>query len=98
MFRISRIRLQLLAQLQNLVIDGSSCRIEVVSPNLVQQDVTREHALGIIGKELQELELMRGEHNRPAAAQNGHLLKVNFAIAKAISGLRSWLALAANGC
>src|SRR5580692_8359864 len=50
-FGVRRIYLQLLPQLQDLIIHSPRGWIGVVSPNLVEQDFTREHALRILCEE-----------------------------------------------
>src|SRR5579863_664163 len=98
MLRICRVRLQLLTQLQDLIINGASSRIKIVSPDLIQKDITCENSLGILGEKLQELELVSSKDDRLPVATDCHLLEVNFAISKAINGRRSRLALSADGC
>src|ERR1700744_2466438 len=98
MLRICRIRLQLLAQLQDLIIHGTRSRIEVISPNLIQQQIACKDTLGIFGKKFQKLELVSGEDNRLPVALDGHFFEVDFTFSKAID--RRWrrLALSADGC
>src|SRR3984957_4134698 len=72
MLGVCRIWLQLLAQLQNLIIYRTRRRIEIVSPNLVEQDIACEDALGIYREEFQELEFVSGKNNRIAGTPHGH--------------------------
>src|ERR1700710_1198942 len=86
MLWIRRIWLQLLAQLQNLIIYGPRGRIRVVSPDLVEQDLTCEHTVKIICKKLQQLELVSGEDYGDTAAACSHTLEVDLTIREAKDG------------
>src|SRR5579875_2774912 len=74
MLRIGWIRLQLLAQLEDLVINGACSRVGVIAPDFIQQHFTREHTVDIQRKELEQLELVRGENNRGTIAPGRHAL------------------------
>src|ERR1700679_2861008 len=65
MFGARWIRLQFLAQFQDLVIDCSGRWVRIISPNLIEQGLACEHALSILSEEFQELELVSSKNNRP---------------------------------
>src|SRR6201996_1016887 len=94
--RICRVLLQFLTQLQHLIIHRARRWIEVISPYFIQQNISREHELGVFHEELEEFEFVRCEHHQVSCAQHRHFLEVDFTIAEAVGGLRRALALAAD--
>lgn len=85
MFGFRRVWLQLLAQLQNLVVN-SSCRwVGTISTYLIEQSLARKQALRIFGEEFQQLELMSSEDDRTPIASNRHSLEVDFALRESIN-------------
>src|SRR5271165_5417015 len=67
--RIGRIFLQLLAEAEHVCIDSASGGIVVVTPHLVQQFGTRDHAILVVQEETQHLELLWGKrHQLPTTA------------------------------
>src|SRR5271154_2114017 len=72
-----RITLQFLAKLQNVIVPGAGGGIILVSPHLVQQFVTADHAVRILHQELQGFEFLRGENHDLAVALHFHFLEVN---------------------
>src|SRR3569833_2216501 len=90
---IRRIRLELLAELENLVIHGAGRRIRIISPDLDEERISREDPFSLLGEELQELEFMSCEDHRPATAVNGHLVEVDFTVGEPVDAGKSRLAL-----
>ncbi|MCU1225063.1 MAG: hypothetical protein JWQ42_3156 [Edaphobacter sp.] len=58
MFWIGRIGFQLLPQLQYLIINRPRGGIGVVTPHLIQQELPRKHPVDVVGKILQQPELV----------------------------------------
>ena len=61
MHGIRRIGLQLLAELQDMIVNRARGRIILIAPDFIQQFIARDDTLGILHKELQGLEFLRGE-------------------------------------
>jgi len=97
MFGIGRIRFEFLTELEDLVIHGPGCRIRIIPPYLIEKSVACKDALSFFREELQELELVGGEDDGLAAAMDGHLLEVDFAIGEAVNRGQTGLALAPDG-
>src|SRR5580698_403146 len=95
--RVCRVRLQLLAKLQNLIVYGSRRWIKVITPHFVQQNIAGEHALRIFGKELQQIKIVGGEDDRRTVAHHRHFSEVYLAIGKTVGVLRCRSEPAANG-
>src|SRR5580658_7181994 len=83
MARVGAARLQLLAELQNLIIDRARRRIRVIPPHLVQQLLPAQHTLRVFDKILQQLEFMCRQSNWLTGASRAHFGKVDLANAKA---------------
>ncbi len=52
--------LQFSPKAKNVVVDGASARIVVVSPDLIEQFVARHHPLSVLDEKLQRLVLFCG--------------------------------------
>src|SRR5215472_2117804 len=74
---IGRFFLQFLPKLQDMVVNGPGGRIIVISPDLVEQFVASNDALGILHHELQGLEFLRSEGDGLTFAEHFHLAEVN---------------------
>src|ERR1700733_9864556 len=96
MFGPRWIRLQLLAQFKDLVIDCSGRWVRIISPNLIEQSFAGKHALRILSEEFQQLELVRSKDNRPAVAADRHFFKIDFAIGESAEGRDCTLSLPAD--
>src|ERR1700753_1249093 len=48
MLRIGRICLQLLAQLQNLIVDGARRRISIVTPDFIEKNFAGQYAIDVL--------------------------------------------------
>src|SRR5579871_4213811 len=76
-YRTGGVAFQFLAQLQDVIIDGAGRRIILISPNLIQQLVTADDAVGILHQELQGLEFLGGQDHDLAVALHLHFLEVD---------------------
>ena len=72
MNRTSWSRLQLLPQPANVIINGSSGGIVVVSPDLVQELISREHSFRVLSEKPEEPKFLGGEHNGLVGSANLH--------------------------
>src|SRR5215831_2747751 len=70
--RTSEIRLQFLPQTQNVIVDRSGARIIVISPNLVQEIVSRNCPVWIRDKVLQHFELHGSQVHRTVGSADLH--------------------------
>src|SRR5438128_3248519 len=77
MYRVGGIALQFLAQFEDVIVHGAGRRIVVVSPDLVQQFIASDDALGILHHEFQRLKFLSGKGNDFAFADYLHLAEVN---------------------
>src|ERR1051325_4685395 len=68
--------LQLLPQLQNMIVDGASGRIALVSPNLVEELLAGDYPILVLNEESQNLELLGGQWNRFSCLSQFHLGKI----------------------
>src|SRR5271170_1399222 len=76
-YRTGRVALQLLAKLQDMVVDGAGGRIILVSPDLVQQFVPADDAVGILHQKLQGLKFLSSQDYDLALALDFHFLEVD---------------------
>src|SRR5580698_5595444 len=82
--RVGRVRLQLLPQLENLIIHRAGGWVGIISPHFVEQQFAAQNLFGMVGEELQQLELMRGKSDGRASALRSHFLKIDLAIVEAV--------------
>src|SRR6476660_3384365 len=76
-YRIGRIFLQLLSQLQNVIVHGARGGIILIAPDFIQQFVAGNYSLRIPHHELQGLELLGREPDGLAVARHFHLGKIH---------------------
>src|SRR6476646_6902047 len=74
---IGGVRLQLLAQFQDVVIHRASGRVIVISPDFVQQFVTCDNTFWVLHHELQGFEFLCGKSDCPALAHNFHFAAID---------------------
>src|SRR6185437_11121561 len=80
---LSRVFLDLLSQLEHVVINCSRGRIILVTPRRIEQLFPRYHSLGVLGQELQYLELLRSQNNRLARTGQVHPREIHSYLSKA---------------
>src|SRR5215469_2178228 len=68
---------KLLSQLQNVVVDCAGAEVGVVSPDFIQQFVSRDNSFWILHEKCKRLELQGGECNRPVGATDFHPGEIN---------------------
>ena len=71
-FGVARFCFEFSAQLQYMVVDGTSRRIILVSPHLTQKLFPRDHPSTILDQVHQSLKLLLGESNRPPLTTGFH--------------------------
>src|SRR5438270_12109516 len=80
--RVGRVRLELLAEAQDVVVDRAGGRIVLVAPDFVEQFVARENATRRGGEEFEELKFLRGEGDRLAGMGRFHAGEVYACLTK----------------
>src|SRR5262249_50621677 len=88
-YRVSRILFQLLAQLEDMVIDRPGRGVMLISPDRIEQLLAGDHALRILQQILQDLELLGGQLDRFASAGQLHLGEIDSHIVEARDFRRS---------
>src|SRR6478609_5523728 len=76
-YRIGRVLLQLLPQLQNVIVHGAGGGIILIAPDFIEQFVARDHALRIPHHEFQGFEFLGGEPDGLAVARHFHLGEIH---------------------
>src|SRR3954454_348043 len=76
MYRARWVFLQLLAEFQDVIVDGAGGWIILISPHLVQQFIAADDSLGILHQELKGLEFLSSQHHWLAVPLDFHLLEV----------------------
>src|SRR6266496_6489169 len=80
------VRLQLLAELQNVGIHGARSRGGVVAPDLIEHSVARHDLTAAAQEEAQDVELLVGQLNRGAFASGLALFEINLHLSEAVFG------------
>src|SRR6266540_3704505 len=80
------VRLQLLAELQNVCIHGARRRGGVVAPDLIEHSVARHDLTAAAQEEAQDVELLVGQLNRGAFASGLALFEINLHLSEAVFG------------
>jgi hypothetical protein len=70
-------RLELLPQLANVVINRSSGRIVVISPDLIQELSSRQHSFRGLYEKPEELKFLGGERNRHFGSADLHRQEID---------------------
>src|SRR5215469_7604180 len=95
---LSRIFLQFLSQLQNMIVYSAGGRIVLISPNLIQKFFARDHPLGVLHKKLKYFKLLGSHGNSLSAAHYLHLGEIHRNIAKTLSSRGSRAARPSHRC
>ena len=81
MFRFTAVIAEFLAQLHNHLVERPSSAIIMITPYFIEQAVARENFTRMRAKQLQQLQLFRGEFLGCAAAANFERPRVDLCLA-----------------
>src|SRR5215467_7679244 len=70
-------RFQFQAKLPDMIVNGSSRRIILITPNFVQELRARNHPAGILDEEFEKLEFMCRHRYRLAIPRDFHFCEIN---------------------
>ena len=77
MYGIVGLRFELQAELPDVIVNGSSGRVVLVTPDFVQKFGAGNHPPGILDKKFQKLELVRGHRDGLAVPNDFHFCEID---------------------
>src|ERR1700746_1957609 len=86
-----RILFQLLSELENVIVHGTSGRVVLIAPHFIEQFVTADNPVRILHQELEGFEFLSCQDDDAAIALDFHLLEVDRYIIEGynVSGFRA---------